>query len=53
MRQNFGACGAYKKASSVGFAATFSEGRRLTDTDTININGNRRGGAGDKVAGKK
>ena len=40
--QNECACGAYKKASSVGFAATFSEGRRLTDTETANINGNRR-----------
>ena len=27
------------RASSVGFAATFSEGRRPTDTDTVNIYG--------------
>ena len=47
--QNECACGAYKKASSVGFAATFSEGRRLTDTETANINGERRAGAEPKV----
>ena len=39
--QNECACGVYKKASSVGFAATFSEGRRLTDTETVNIYGER------------